>query len=78
MISLAPFVRRTNPDSTQDSICTTCFLTVCLESVSESELLAAEQRHNCNRAIQAECTHYHLNYAEIEHTSGVVPVDQWC
>ena len=58
MISLAPFVRRNNPDSTQDSICTTCFLTVCRESVSQSELLAAEQRHNCNRAIQAECAHY--------------------
>ena len=54
MISLSPFARRINPDSTQDSICTTCFLTICRESLSESELLAAERRHKCDRAIQAE------------------------
>jgi hypothetical protein len=54
MISLAaPFIHRSNPDSTQDSICMSCFLTVA--HGTEKELIEAERNHDCERSIQEEC-----------------------
>jgi hypothetical protein len=54
MISDVPFIHRKNPDSTHDSICTTCFLTVA-RGLEETALLDGEQSHECTRAIQVEC-----------------------
>jgi hypothetical protein len=54
MISDVPFMRRKNPDSTHDSICMTCFLTVA-HGTNETDLFDGEQNHNCERAIQEEC-----------------------
>jgi len=53
IISKRPFTRRTNFDSTQDSICMTCFLLVA--SGSELELRESELNHDCELAIQLEC-----------------------
>jgi hypothetical protein len=52
-VANVPFTRRINPDSTQDSICMTCFLTV--GRGNETDLEKAERNHDCNRSIQAEC-----------------------
>ena len=48
MLSLAAFVRRTNPDSTNDLICTTCYRTV-VHTADESVLAKAEQDHQFDR-----------------------------
>lgn len=53
IVSKRPFTRRTNVDSTLDSICMTCFLLVA--SGSESKLREAERNHDCELAIQMEC-----------------------
>jgi hypothetical protein len=53
MISDVPFMRRKNPDSTHDSICMTCFLTVA-HGANEADLIDGEQKHDCERAIQEE------------------------
>jgi hypothetical protein len=54
MISEAPFIHRKNLDSTHESICMTCFLTVARGR--EAELRDAEENHDCERAILRECT----------------------
>jgi hypothetical protein len=54
MISDRRFMRRINPDSTQDSICMTCFLAVA--TGGEAELLEEEKKHDCDKAIQLECS----------------------
>jgi hypothetical protein len=54
MIPDVPFIHRKNPDSTHDSICTTCFLTV-VTAANEADLKAREGTHNCERAIELEC-----------------------
>jgi hypothetical protein len=53
MIPQVPFIRRANSDSTEDSICMICFLTV--GQGSETDLIEAEQNHDCDRSIEAEC-----------------------
>jgi hypothetical protein len=58
MLCHTPFIRRDNPDETQDSICTMCFLTVCREGRSELQLRAAEQNHRCERPIRFEYAHH--------------------
>ena len=55
-ISEAPFVRRKNYDSTEVSICMSCFLTI--NRGNEETLEDAEQKHDCDRAIQEECARY--------------------
>jgi hypothetical protein len=47
MITLIPFARRRNQDSTVDSICTKCYQTIASEE-DEVKLVSAEQRHTCN------------------------------
>jgi hypothetical protein len=56
MIADIPFTRRKNYDSTEESICMNCFLTVARGS--EATLEDAEKHHNCERAIMDECTRY--------------------
>ena len=56
MISDVAFTRRQNYDSTVDSICMSCFLTVARGK--EATLGQAEQEHDCERAIMDECTRY--------------------
>ena len=56
MISDVAFTRRQNYDSTVDSICMNCFLTVARGS--EATLEDAEQKHDCDQAIMDECTRY--------------------
>jgi hypothetical protein len=64
LITQIPFTHRTNPDSTQDSICMSCFLTV--GSGSEKDLIEAERNHNCERCIQEECVKSeHFRYGPI-------------
>jgi len=53
MISDVPFIHRNNPDSTIDSICLNCFMTVGTAK-SESELHWRELNHNCERAVELE------------------------
>jgi hypothetical protein len=53
MIPQVQFIRRTISDSTQDSICMICFLTV--GRGSETDLIEAERNHECERSIQMEC-----------------------
>jgi hypothetical protein len=59
MISDVPFIHRKNPDSSHDSICMTCFLTIATVS-DEADLTKREIAHNCERAIQEECTREQL------------------
>ena len=61
MISAAPFIHRKNLDSTHESICMECFLTVARGS--EAELRAAEENHDCEEAILTECTRELLQQA---------------
>ena len=56
MISEAVFTHRQNYDSTEDSICMTCFLTVARGN--EVTLEDAEEKHDCERAIMDECARY--------------------
>jgi hypothetical protein len=53
MISDVVFTRRVNYDSTVDSICLTCYLTVARGT--EATVGQAEQEHDCERSIKAEC-----------------------
>jgi hypothetical protein len=48
MISDRTFTRRKKYDSTEDSICMNCFLTVTWGN--EASLDEAEQRHDCDQA----------------------------
>lgn len=56
MISDVTFTRRKNYDSTEDSICMNCFLTVVRGN--EASLEEAEQKHDCERAVMDECSRY--------------------
>jgi hypothetical protein len=56
MISDLAFTHRQNYDSTEVSICMSCFLTVARGT--ESTLEQAEQKHDCERAILDECTRH--------------------
>lgn len=56
MISQEFFTRRKNYDSTEDSICMNCFLTVARGN--EANLDEAERKHDCERAIREEFTRY--------------------
>ncbi len=47
MTALTPYAHRRNPDTTIDSICTTCFQTIASED-SEGKLIAHEERHSCD------------------------------
>ena len=47
MALFPPFARRRNIDSSIDSICTTCFLTIASVG-SEEELVAHEEKHVCD------------------------------
>jgi hypothetical protein len=58
MIPQLLFVHRDNHDSTRDSICMNCFLTVA--HGTEEDLIEAERNHDCERSIHAE-------YAQSEH-----------
>jgi hypothetical protein len=62
MIPAVPFIHRKNPDSTHDSICTSCFLTVA-RGQQEADLLEGEQSHDCERAILLECRPAELQQA---------------
>jgi hypothetical protein len=42
-----PFVHRPIPDGTTDTICKSCFATVC-NSIRETELARAEKSHVCD------------------------------
>jgi hypothetical protein len=57
MLTSHPFAHRTNPDGTIDSICKTCFATVCAHCKSEDVCLVNEAKHECDpwklRVIQA-------------------------
>jgi hypothetical protein len=53
MISQLQFTRRKNYDSTEDSICMSCFLTVARGS--EATLEEAERNHDCQRSIRERC-----------------------
>ena len=53
MIAEVTFTRQKNYDSTEDSICMNCFLTVARGN--ESSLEEAEQKHDCEQAIRDEC-----------------------
>ena len=46
MKTIVEFVHRKNPDSTIDSICMKCYLTVAT-ATAEDDLSAAESKHNC-------------------------------
>ena len=50
MISMETFVRRQNPDSTVDSICTLCYQTVA-KVRHECDLISAEENHVCEYVI---------------------------
>jgi hypothetical protein len=47
MNTLIRFAHRKNPDSSIDSICTTCFETLASED-SVDKLIAHEERHSCD------------------------------
>ena len=51
MISMEIFVRRQNPDSTVDSICTRCYQTVATVR-NESDLTSAEENHVCEYVLE--------------------------
>jgi hypothetical protein len=44
----APFAHRINRDGTIDSICKTCFVTVCGQCESESVCAENEAKHDCD------------------------------
>jgi hypothetical protein len=47
MVSFPPFARRRNIDSSIDSICTKCFLTIA-SAGSDEELVGHEEKHVCD------------------------------
>jgi hypothetical protein len=47
MTTLIPFAHRRNPDSSIDSICTSCFQTIASED-SVDKLIAHEEHHSCD------------------------------
>jgi hypothetical protein len=53
MIYDGQFLRRKYADSTQDSICLTCFLIA--GEGSEADVEYGEANHNCEQAILADC-----------------------
>ena len=56
MIAEIAFTRQTNYDSTEDSICMNCFLTVARGT--KASLEEAERKHDCEQAILDECRRY--------------------
>jgi hypothetical protein len=56
MIAQLQFTRRMNYDSTEDSICMNCFLKIARGD--EATLEDAEEKHDCEQAIQEECTRH--------------------
>jgi len=48
MTTFPQFVRRQNRDSSIDSICTKCFLTIASVTTSEKDLAAHEEKHICD------------------------------
>jgi len=46
MTTPMPFAHRRNPDTSIDSICTTCFQTIANEN-NETKLIEHEERHLC-------------------------------
>jgi len=56
MITQLQFTRRMNYDSSEDSICTSCFLKIARGD--EATLEEAEEKHNCERAIEEECARH--------------------
>lgn len=57
MTTLIPFAHRRNPDTSIDSICTTCFQTIASED-SEGKLIAHEERHSCDPNWQVSRAHF--------------------
>jgi hypothetical protein len=47
MTTVPQFARRRNRDSSIDSICTKCFLTIASVTTSEEDLAAYEKKHIC-------------------------------
>jgi hypothetical protein len=56
MITQLQFNRRQNYDSTEDSICMSCFLRIARGD--EATLEDAEEKHNCEQAILEECARH--------------------
>ena len=48
MTTYPQFVKRRNRDSSIDSICTKCFLTIASVTTSEDDLAAREEKHICD------------------------------
>jgi hypothetical protein len=48
MTTFPQFVRRRNRDSSIDSICTKCFLTIASVTTNEDDLAAHEEKHICD------------------------------
>jgi hypothetical protein len=51
MTTFPAFTRRRNPNSSIDSICTKCFLTIA-SAGGEEELVAHEQNHACDPSVE--------------------------
>jgi hypothetical protein len=64
MTTFPPFARRRNKNSSIDSICTKCFLTIASAS-SEEELVAHEEKHVCDPF--GEFSHMYFNGDERAH-----------
>jgi hypothetical protein len=75
MISDVPFIHRKNPNSTHDSICMTCFLTVATAD-NEADLKNEERAHNCERAIETECRQQLKRASWLSSPLPLLPVDE--
>jgi hypothetical protein len=56
MISIENFVRRVNPDSTIDLICTRCFQTAA-SGTNEADAVKAAEQHVCVSSKEEETCH---------------------